>query len=135
MARLIEQIRIRADEATAWAVLADVAGLDRMAPQLVEACSYDQDSRVREVTFRNGMTLVEPIIACDDTTQTLVWTAQGGDWTHHNASVSVERAEAGGCIVRWIADVLPDTEAETITQIMRAGLAATKETLESDRGD
>ncbi|MEM7664765.1 MAG: SRPBCC family protein [Pseudomonadota bacterium] len=135
MARLIEQVEIETDEATVWAAIADIGGLDWMVPQLVESCTYDDSRRVREVTFRNGMTLVEPIVACDEETRTLVWTAQGGDWTHHNASVSVIAAGAGGCFVRWIADVLPDAEAETITQIMQAGLGAMKETLEAKNAD
>ena len=130
MARLIESININCDAAAAWDLLSDVGALERMVPELVAKCDYDEARKERRVEFANGMVLDEPIIACDDASMTLVWTALGGDWSHHNASVNVVRTD-NGCRMTWIADVLPDDQAPTITAIMLAGLSATKDTLEA----
>ena len=118
------------NEADAWAAVGDIGGLEKSVPQLVAKCDYDASNRVRTVTFANGLTLVEPIIAHDENARLIAWTAQGGSWEHHNASLQVLKGPNGDCRVQWIADVLPDSEEETIRSIVRAGLSALKETLE-----
>jgi hypothetical protein len=56
------------------------------------------------------MVLREPIIVVDDTARRLVWSAEGGPFTHYNASLQVF-AEARGARVVWVADFLPDEVA------------------------
>ncbi len=132
MARLIETIAISSSADLVWKAVSDAGSLDQMVPQLVAACDYDADHAIRTVTFQDGSSLIEPIIANHDTRRELVWTAQGGSWTHHNATVTVTAAPDNGCTVQWVADVLPHSEAATVEGIMRAGLAAMKETLEAN---
>ncbi|MEM1053185.1 MAG: SRPBCC family protein [Pseudomonadota bacterium] len=135
MARIVETVDIGCSRAKAWAAVGDIGGLDQSVPQLVAACEYDAQSKVRTVTFRNELTLVEPIIVHDEEAMLIAWTAQGGGWDHHNASLQVLAGsdEAASCRVQWIADVLPDSEEETIRTIVQAGLGALKETLEGTK--
>jgi hypothetical protein len=49
--------------------------------------------------------------------------------THHNASAQV-LAEGDGTRFVWIADLLPDTVAPTITAMIEQALAIIKRTLE-----
>jgi len=131
MARIVETIKIARSEADTWAAVGDIGGLERSVPQLVARCEYDAEANVRTVTFTNDVTLVEPIVAHDDEAMLIAWTAQGGTWDHHNASMQVTSGEGGGAQVQWIADVLPDSEEGVIRGIVQAGLAALKETLEN----
>jgi len=131
MARIVETIEIARSRADAWAAVGDIGGLDKSVPQLVAACEYDGETKVRKVTFSNNMTLVEPIIAHDDKAMLIAWTARGGSWDHHNASLQVLGGSGESCQVQWIADVLPDSEEDTIRSIVQAGLGALKETLEN----
>ena len=133
MARIVETVDVNCSPTSAWAAVGDIGGLDRSVPQLVAACDYDEHKKVRTVTFTNEMTLIEPIIAHDEDTMLIAWTAQGGSWDHHNASLQViaDQHDQGRCQVQWIADVLPDSEDATIQAIVQAGLGALKETLEA----
>ncbi|GAA4041697.1 SRPBCC family protein [Parerythrobacter jejuensis] len=130
MARIVETVTINCNADTAWGAVGDIGGLERSVPQLVTRCAYDEATATRTVTFVNGQTLVEPIVARDDDSMTLVWTAQGGEWHHHNASMHVSANDDGTSNVCWTADVLPNDQGPTITGIIQAGLAALKETLE-----
>ena len=64
----------------------------------------------RIVTFGNGMVLREPIITVDDNARRIVWSAEGGPFTHYNASLQAF-AEDGATRVVWIADFLPEEVA------------------------
>lgn len=57
----------------------------------------------------------------------------GAGLTHHNASAQVEGSGAATRFV-WIADLLPDEAAPRIAAMIEQGLAAIRETLESDAG-
>jgi len=135
MARIVETIAVGCSEAKAWEAVGNIGGLDKSVPQLVTECEYDVDSRIRTVTFTNGMTLIEPIIAHDEGAMVIAWTAQGGSWDHHNASLQVLTGsdDQSSCEVQWIADVLPDSEADLVRSIVQGGLGALKETLEASR--
>jgi hypothetical protein len=133
MARIVETVDIDRGAADTWEAVGDIGGLDKSVPQLVAACEYDAHANVRTVTFKNGLTLVEPIIAHDEEAMLIAWTAQGGSWNHHNASLQVRAGEGRMSQVQWIADVLPDSEEDTVREIVKAGLGALKETLERGR--
>lgn len=130
MARIVETIEIARSCTDTWESVGDIGGLEKSVPQLVASCEFDPDAEVRTVTFTNGLTLVEPIIAHDSEAKLIAWTAQGGTWDHHNASLQVLEGKEGHCRVQWIADVLPNSEEPAIRGIVQAGLAALKETLE-----
>lgn len=130
MARIVETMAIGRSAADTWTAVGDIGGLGSSVPQLVARCEYDAEANIRTVTFTNDITLVEPIIAHDDEAMLIAWTARGGTWDHHNASMQVFVCEGDTCEVQWIADVLPDSEEPTIRGIVQAGLGALKETLE-----
>src|SRR5262245_61392866 len=54
---------------------------------LVTDTRLEPDARI--VTFGNGMVLREPIIAINEDIRRFVWSAEGGPFTHYNASLQV----------------------------------------------
>src|SRR5262245_46830835 len=100
----------------------------RLVPGFVVECKLEGDSRL--VTFGNGMTVREVIVAVDDKTRRHAWSARGEPLTHHNASIQVFAEGADKCRVVWIADVMPNEVADTVGEMMSQGLAAMKRTLE-----
>ena len=84
---------------------------------------------MRIVTFGNGMVLREPIITVDDKARRLVWSAEGGPFTHYNASLQVFAEDGGASRVLWIADFLPDEVASNQHAAMDAALQVMKATL------
>ena len=84
----------------------------------------------RIVTFGNGMVLREPIIAVDDHARRLVWSAEGGPFTHYNASLQVFAERGGATRVVWIADFLPDEVAGNQRAAMEAALQIMKTNLD-----
>ena len=83
----------------------------------------------RIVTFGNGMVVREPIISVDPTARRLVWTASGGRATHYNSSVEVTAGPAGGSMVTWTSDFLPDSLEAEINGAMEMGASIMAKTL------
>jgi hypothetical protein len=116
---------------TAWEAISDVGQLHvRVAPGLVSDTRLEDGGEVRIVAFANNAVLKEYIISNDPDTMRLAWTASGGPWTHHNASLQI-RAEEAGCTATWTADVLPQEAAATVAQFVEMGLATFKAYIES----
>jgi len=84
----------------------------------------------RIVTFGNGIEVRELIVAVDDGERRVVWSAVGGSLTHHNGSAQVFSDASGLTNVVWIADLLPDEAASTISAMMEQGMAVMKQTLD-----
>jgi hypothetical protein len=116
----------------AWAAISDVGRLHvRVAPGLVTDTRLEDGGDVRIVTFANNAVLKEHIISNDAETMRLAWTASGGPWTHHNASLQI-RADGTGCTATWTADVLPQAAAASVAQFVEMGLATFKAHMESE---
>ena len=127
MTRIRQTIAIDAPPATLWDAIADVGALHtRVAPGMVLSTELANDGAVRIVTFANGAVLHEAIVSLNHETRELVWSAQGGPWTHHNASLTVTGRADGGGEVTWTADVLPDSAGEMIAGFVAAGLQTMK---------
>ncbi len=77
----------------------------------------------------------EVIVAVDDKTRRHAWSARGEPRTHHNASIQVFAKDDDRCRVVWIADVMPNEVAGTVSEMMSQGLTAMKRTLEGISGD
>jgi heme-degrading monooxygenase HmoA len=123
MASLRRDILVRASVEEAWAAIADIGALaTRLVPGFVVATRLEPDARV--VTFANGVTLREPIVALDATARRLVWTSEGGRATHYNAAAQAFAEPAGGARIVWTVDFLPDSLAPEIAKAMDAGAAA-----------
>jgi len=112
-----------------WAAIRDIGALHtRLVPGFVVGTRLEPGVRV--VTFGNGMVVREPIIAIDENTRRLVWSAEGGRTTHYNASIQVFAEGEGKTRVVWIADFLPDLAAGDISAAMNIGAAVMKKTLD-----
>lgn len=130
MASIHRNVMIDRPAAKVWDALRDVGALHtRLVVGFVIDCKLD--GRRREVTFANGMKAVETIVDVDDRRRRVAWAAPGGPLTHYNASAQVFQISDQSAEVRWIADLLPDEMAATITAMIEQGLAAMKKTLES----
>ncbi len=129
MASVTREIATRARPEDAWAAIADIGALHtRLVPGFVVATRLEVGARV--VTFANGAVIREPIVANDESTRRLVWSAEGGRTTHYNASVQVFSGSDGGARIVWIADFLPDSLAGDIAAAIDMGMAAMKTTLD-----
>jgi hypothetical protein len=86
----------------------------------------DGDTRI--VTFANGTTARETLVAIDDDAYRLVYTIRSDRMLHHNASTQVLHDADGASRFVWITDVLPDDIAPYISGQMDLGVAAMKKT-------
>jgi hypothetical protein len=123
MASIREEFLVGARAENVWDAARDVGALaTRLVPGFVTEARLE--GNVRVVTFANGMTVREPIVAIDDGERRLVWSAEGGAASHYNASLQVFAHLGGGSRLVWIADFLPDDIAPRIGGAMKAGVAA-----------
>jgi len=134
MASIRRDIVIEARPDKVWDALRDVGALHtRLAVGFVTDCKLEPGARV--VTFANGMTARELIVAVDEQVRRVVWSVVGGQMTHHNASAQVIADGEQRTRFVWIADLLPDALAPTVDGMMQQGLLAVKKTLERPEAD
>jgi 3-demethylubiquinone-9 3-methyltransferase len=65
-------------------------------PGISRVCRAPISRMTDQTSSLNGMMLREPIVAVDEKARRLVWSAEGGPFTHYNASLQVF-AESGQC--------------------------------------
>jgi hypothetical protein len=125
MASIRREVVVKASPATVWDAMRDVGALHtRLVPGFVTDCKLE--GNVRTVTFGNGMVARETMIDVNDADRRVAWSATGGPLTHHNSSAQVFDDASGGSRIVWIADLLPNEMAATVTGMIEAGLAAMK---------
>jgi len=130
MASIHREIHIRKPRDFVWDAIRDVGAIHkRLVPGFVVDCKLEGDSRY--LTFGNGMTIREIIVDVDDQAFRHVWSARGGPFTHHNASIQVFEEADGTCRLVWIADLLPNGVAGPIAEMIQQGLNTMKATLEA----
>ena len=130
MASIRKEIVIEASAKRVWDAVRDVGAVhERLAPGFVVDTRLQAGARV--VTFANGLVARELIVDVDDEARRLAWAVVGSPrLTHHNASMQVFDDGDRGSRVVWIADLLPNEIAGTITAMIEEGLGAMKKTLE-----
>ena len=129
MGSIRKEILTRAGTDDVWSVIRDIGALHtRLVPGFVTDTRLEPGARI--VTFGNGMVLREPIITVDDKARRLVWSAEGGPFTHYNASLQVFAEGGGATRVVWIADFLPDEAANNQQAAMETALQIMKTTLD-----
>lgn len=129
MASVRKEIPIHARPQRVWEAIRDVGALHtRLVPGFVTDCRLEGDVRV--VTFGNGIVAREVIVDVNEDDRRLVWSAQGGRLSHHNASVQVLAEGAERSRIVWIADFLPNELAPAIGGMIEEGAIAMKKTLE-----
>jgi carbon monoxide dehydrogenase subunit G len=126
MASIHREIRIRARVDAVWDALRDVGALHtRLVPGFVVDTKLDGDARI--VTFANGMTIREPIVAIDEQQRRVVWGAEGGQLTHYNGAAQVfPNGDGSTTTLVWTADFLPHDAASFIEGMLEQGAAAMK---------
>src|SRR6266481_256841 len=134
MASIRKEILLQSSPEKVWAAVRDVGALHtRLVPGFVVDTTLEEGARV--VTFGNGMVARELILDVDDEARRVAWSVVGGRMTHHNASAQVFPNGATGCRFVWIADLLPNEVAPSITAMIEQGLAVIKQTLERTERD
>jgi hypothetical protein len=84
MGSIRKEILTMAGTDDVWSVIRDIGALHtRLVPGFVTDTRLKPGARI--VTFGNGMVLREPIITVDDKARRLVWSGEGGPFTHYNA--------------------------------------------------
>ena len=129
MATIRSEIKTRAKPSEVWSAIRDIGALHtRLVPGFVADTRLEPGARV--VTFVNGVTLREPIVALDDEARRLVWTHEGGRARHYNGALEVSEAAGGLTLVVWTADFLPDDIGGYMAQAIEAGMAAMQRSLD-----
>ncbi|MGZ5155464.1 MAG: SRPBCC family protein [Caldimonas sp.] len=131
MASIRKEFPLAADADAVWSALRDFGAVHRrLAPGFLTDSRLEGEA-TRIVTFFNGATARETLVTCDDEARRLVYAIIGGRAAHYNASARVVDAGAGRSRFVWVVDVLPDSLAPYIDDMMTRGAAAMKETLEA----
>jgi hypothetical protein len=131
MASIHREIEVAASAEFVWAAIRDVgAPHARLARGFVTATTLEPAART--VTFANGLSARELFVALDEDRRRFAYSIVAGRATHHNASFQVFDAGPGRCRVQWITDVLPDDLREPFERMIDAGVAAMRETIQTD---
>jgi len=129
MASLQKEITVKAKVAQVWDAIRDIGALHtRLVPGFVLDTQLEPGSRI--VTFANGSVVRELIVTIDDDAHRLVWSTTGSMLTHYNASAQALEDSDGRTRVVWIADLLPDSAAEAVGQMMSHGMTAMQAALD-----
>jgi hypothetical protein len=129
MATVQRELEINQSRSVIWDAVRDVGAIHRrLVPGFVMECTLEGDSRL--LKFANGMSIRELIVSVDDRTFRHAWSARGEPFTHHNASLQVYAQGDGRSRLVWIADLLPDSLADQVGEMMSQGLSVMKKTLE-----
>jgi len=129
MASIQKEITVNATIEQVWEAMRDIGALHtRLVPGFVVGTKLELGARV--VTFANGRVVRERIVTIDDGAHRLVWSGTGDLLTHHNASAQILGDPDGRTRIIWIADLLPDSAAGAIDQMMDHGMTAMRTALE-----
>jgi uncharacterized protein YndB with AHSA1/START domain len=129
MTSLRKEIHIDVPPARVWDALRDVGALHiRVVPGFVTDTRMEGNSRV--VTFGNGMVAREHIVGVDESRRRVCWAITDPPFEHYNGAAWVEPDINGGARFVWTADLLPHNLGAQVEQMMDAGIAVIKKTLE-----
>jgi len=129
MATIHKEVEINASPETVWDALRDVGALHtRLAAGFVTDTRMEGTARV--VTFANGSVAREDIISVEDAARRVAWAIVGQRFHHFNGAAQLFDHGDGTRFV-WTTDLLPDELAPNVDEMMTAGIAAIKKTLEA----
>jgi carbon monoxide dehydrogenase subunit G len=129
MASIRKEITVNAKVEQVWDVMRDIGALHtRLVPGFVVDTRLEPGARI--VTFANGLVVRERMVTIDHNARRLVWSATGGMLTHHNGSAQVLEDSDRGTRIVWMADLLPDSAAGAIDQMMSHGMTAMQAALD-----
>jgi carbon monoxide dehydrogenase subunit G len=131
MATIYKEFEVAAPAEQVWAAVRDFGAVHRrLAAGFVTDSVLEEEGAVRLVTFANGMQVRERLVSLDDSQRRIVYSAQGGRTSHHNASAQVIPTGPASCRFVWTTDLLPDALAPAIGQMMELGARAMQATLQ-----
>jgi uncharacterized protein YndB with AHSA1/START domain len=129
MASVRKEIHIDAPVSQVWNALRDVGALhQRLVPGFVTDTRMEGNTRV--VTFGNGQVAREEIVGIDEAHRRVAWAIVDEPFRHYSGAAWVEADINGGSHFVWTADLLPDELAGQVEEMMTAGIAVVKQTLE-----
>ena len=130
MATIIKEFDLQLPLLEVWRALKDFGN-----PHLSLAKGFVADTllngTIRTITFANGQSARERLVAADDTHYRLVYSAFGEGIVHHNASWQLQARDSVTTHVTWITDMLPDELRIHIESMMSEAVTAIRATLES----
>ena len=122
-----EPIALPAD--AAWAALREVGRAHELFAPVLTAAALDGE--VRTVTFANGMTVRERIVARDEQRRRLCYAVLDDVFEHHSASMQLVPVDGSHCRFVWISDFLPDDRADMVGPLVEQGAHALRANLEA----
>lgn len=129
MTSIRKEVQIDVPPARVWDALRDVGALHtRLVPGFVTDTRMDGNARV--VTFGNGMVAREEIVGIDESRRRVCWAVTEAPFHHYNGAAWVEPDMNGGSRFVWTADLLPHNLGAQVEEMMTAGIAVVKKTLE-----
>jgi len=129
MTSLRKEVLIDVPPARVWDALRDVGALHtRLVPGFVTDTRMEDGTRV--VTFGNGVVAREHIVGVDESRRRVCWAVTDPPFQHYNGAAWVEPDIDGGARFVWTADLLPHDLAAQVEEMMDAGIAVAKKTLE-----
>lgn len=121
MASILKSVDIDAPVDAVWDAVSDFGAVHiRFAPGFVTHVELVPGARM--VTFASGMVLKELLLDCDDAQRRLAYSVRDETFVHHSASFTVTDLGGGRSRIDWRADVLPDSAAPSVAEIMENGL-------------
>lgn len=130
MASIRKEVLIQTSSDKVWSALRDIGALHtRLVPGFVTDTQLEDGARI--VTFGNGQIFKELIVDLDESSRRLVWAIVEEPFLHYSASAQVFDETPGSCRFVWIADLLPNTLADHVAQMIDQGLNVIKTTLEN----
>ena len=130
MATIIRDIEIGASAEFVWAAVRDVAAAHKLFPGFVTEVTMEPG--MRHVKFATGWVVHELIVSIDDELRRLAYASVEGRAKHHNASMQVFSLAENRSRILWTTDVLPDTVASSISDILNHAIPIMVRTLEAD---
>ena len=119
MASVIREILIEASPDRVWAVVGDFAnGPMQMSAGALTGCHLESPG-IRTLTFADGTSASERLIAREDQARRIVWGWVGDDRVEHdNTSMQVFAESETQSRLVWIHDTLPDELTDWLATAM-----------------
>jgi len=129
MATIIRDVEIGAGAEFVWAAVRDVGNVHtRLFPGFVTDVTMEPG--IRHVRFATGWVIHELIVSIDDDMRRIAYASVQGRAQHHNSSMQVIPITEDRCRIVWTTDVLPDSVASSISDILNLAIPLMVRTLE-----